>query len=60
MADSRFTLNDPFSLLPEEEKEKLAQEALGLKEKEPEVVQPKLTEEEFVNGFAEANEARAR
>ena len=60
MAESRFTLNDPFSLLPEEEKEKLAQEALGLVEKEPEVVQPKLTEEEFVNDFAEANEARAR
>lgn len=59
MADSRFTLNDPFSLLPEEEKEKLAQEALGLKEKEPEVVQPKLTEEEFIYDFTASNRARA-
>jgi len=58
VADSRFTLTDPFSLLPEDEKKKLADEALGLTEKEPEVVQPKLNEEDFVNDFLEEQKAR--
>lgn len=52
MADPRYILNDPFSLLSEEEKDKLAQDVLGEPQAEFVSLTPSLNEEQsFIEEF---------